>query len=218
MVGDPRLPLVQDERQLADTEFLPQKKQDDPQTGGIGKGFKNPDGVFHIISTYEHIFIYYSRCLVKQPDCTCLAKRAKIGFRPMTDKKRVLFICTHNAARSQMAEAFLKALFGDRYEAYSAGTSPTEVNPYAIKAMQEVGIDISGHRSKGVEEFLGQRFDQIVTVCDNAKEACPFFPDGANHIHKSFQDPSMCKGSEQEILDCVRRIRDEIKDWIIQSF
>jgi len=136
----------------------------------------------------------------------------------MNSKKKVLFICTHNSARSQMAEAFLKALFGDRYEAYSAGTAPTEVNPYAIKAMQEVGIDISRCRSKGVEEFIGQRFDHVVTVCDDAKEACPFFPGAANYIHKSFPDPSSCEGSEQEILDCVRRVRDEIKDWIIQSF
>lgn len=134
------------------------------------------------------------------------------------DKKRVLVICTHNSARSQMAEAFLNALLGDRYEAYSAGTAPTEVNPNAIKAMQEIGIDISGRRSKGVEEFLGQRFDQIVTVCDNAKESCPFFPGGANYVHKNFQDPSTCQGSELDVLDCVRRIRDEIKDWIVQSF
>ncbi len=136
----------------------------------------------------------------------------------MNKKKKVLFICTHNSARSQMAEASLNALLGDRYEAFSAGTAPTAVNPYAVKAMAEAGIDISHHRSKGVEEFLGQSFDHVVTVCDNAKETCPFFPGGANRIHKSFPDPSSCEGSEQEILDCVRRVRDEIKDWIIQSF
>ena len=136
----------------------------------------------------------------------------------MTAKKKVLFICTHNSARSQMAEAFLNTLSGDRYEAFSAGTAPTGVNPYAIKVMRETGIDISRHRSKGVEELLGQRFDDIVTICDNAKEVCPFFPGGANRIHKSFSDPSSCEGSEQKILDCVRRIRDEIKDWITQNF
>jgi arsenate reductase (thioredoxin) len=136
----------------------------------------------------------------------------------MTDKKKVLFICTHNSARSQIAESFLNALSGDRYEAFSAGTAPTTVNPYAIKVMQEAGMDIAHHRSKGVEEFVGQKFDYIVTVCDDAKEVCPFFPGGANRIHKSFSDPSSCEGSEQEILDCVRRIRDEIKEWVARSF
>jgi len=117
-----------------------------------------------------------------------------------------------------MAEAFLNALWGDRYEAFSAGTAPTGVNPFAIKVMQGAGIDISRCRSKGVEEFLGQMFDHVVTVCDNAKETCPFFPGGAKRSHKSFQDPSSCEGSEQEILDCVRRIRDEIRDWVLQNF
>jgi len=117
-----------------------------------------------------------------------------------------------------MAEAFLRSLFGDRYEPRSAGTSPTRVNPYAIKAMREVGIDISGHRSKGVEEFQEETFDQVITVCDSAKEACPFFPGGALRSHKSFPDPSACQGREDEIMECVRRIRDEIKDWIVRSF
>lgn len=117
-----------------------------------------------------------------------------------------------------MAEGFLNAYDGDRYEAYSAGISPTKVNPFAIKTMQDAGIDISGYRSKGVEEFLGQSFDYIITVCDNAKESCPFFPGEANRIHKSFFDPSACEGSEREILDCVRLVRDEIRNWIIQNF
>ena len=90
-------------------------------------------------------------------------------------KKKVLFICTHNSARSQMAEGILRTLYGDRYEAYSAGTQPTKVNPYAIKVMSEIGIDISNHRSKSAEEFRGKEFDYVVTVCDNVKEACPFF-------------------------------------------
>jgi arsenate reductase len=170
-----------------------------------------------IVSPYFAIVSPYF-AILKRPDCQTLGKSDKIEFRQMTDKKKVLFICTHNSARSQMAEAFLNSLFGDRYEAYSAGTSPTGVNPYAIKAMQEVGIDISGHRSKGVEEFLGQTFDHVVTVCDNAKEACPFFPGQATRSHQSFPDPSSCQGSEQEILDCVRRIRDEIKEWVARSF
>ena len=90
--------------------------------------------------------------------------------------KRVLFICTHNSARSQMAEGFLNALYGDRYKGYSAGIEPTKVNPYVIKAMAEMGIDFSKQRSKGLEEFRDQNFDYVVTVCDHAKEACPFFP------------------------------------------
>jgi arsenate reductase len=210
--------LFQDEHQLADTEFPPEKKHDNPQTSGIGKGFENPDNVFHLTSTYEDIFIYYFGRLVKCQDCTVIKKSAKIDLENMNNKQRVLFICTHNSARSQMAEAFLRAFSGDRYEAHSGGTSPTGVNPYAIKAMQEIGVDIASHRSKGVTEFLGQRFDLIVTVCDNAKEACPFFPGGVNYIHKNFQDPSSCQGSEEEMLDCFRRIRNEIKDWIEQNF
>ncbi len=128
-------------------------------------------------------------------------------------KKRVLFICTHNSARSQMAEGFLNALKGDRYEAYSAGIEPGRINPYAVKAMAEVGIDISTHRSKSIEEFRGENFDYVVTVCDHAKEACPFFP-GERILHKGFKDPSEFKGTEDEILEKVRDVRDEIKDWI----
>jgi len=128
-------------------------------------------------------------------------------------KKRVLFICTHNSARSQMAEGFLNALKGDRYEAYSAGIEPSRINPYAVKAMAEVGIDISTHRSKSIEEFRGENFDYVVTVCDLAKEACPFFP-GERILHKDFEDPSEFKGTEDEILEKVRDVRDEIKDWI----
>ncbi len=133
-------------------------------------------------------------------------------------KKKVLFICTHNSARSQMAEGFLKTLFGDRYEAYSAGTHPTKVNPYAIKAMAEIGIDISNHRSKSIEEFRGVRFDYVVTVCDNAKENCPFLPGAKVYLHKSFKDPSEAKGMEEEIMRVFRRIRDEIKNWIEETF
>ena len=109
-------------------------------------------------------------------------------------KKRVLFICTHNSARSQIAEGLLNSLHGDWYEAYSAGTEKTAVNPYAIEAMGRMGIDISSHQSKTVEEFKGQTFDFVVTVCDSARESCPFFP-GNNIMHKSFEDPSSAKGS-----------------------
>jgi len=132
-------------------------------------------------------------------------------------KKRVLFICIHNSARSQMAEALLNALKGDRYEAFSAGIEPSRVNPYAVKAMAEAGIDISAHRSKSIEEFRGKSFDYVVTVCDLAKEACPFFP-GEIILHKDFKDPSEFKGTESKILEKVREVRDEIKDWIEKTF
>ena len=133
-------------------------------------------------------------------------------------KKKVLFICTHNSARSQMAEGILRTLYGDRYEAYSAGTQPTKVNPYAIKVMSEIGIDISNHRSKSAEEFRGKEFDYVVTVCDNAKEACPFFPGGKTYLHKGFKDPSEFKGNENEIVAEFRRVGDEIKRWIEETF
>ncbi len=131
--------------------------------------------------------------------------------------KRVLFICRHNSARSQMAEGFLNARYGDQYEGYSAGLKPSKVNAYAIKVMSEVGIDISKHRSKSIEEFYGKKFDYVVTVCDHTKEACSFFP-GKRIIHKSFQDPSKFLGTEDQMLEQVRRVRDKIKDWIEKTF
>jgi len=134
----------------------------------------------------------------------------------ISTKRRILFICTHNSARSQMAEGFMNAHYGDRYEAYSAGLEPTSVNPYAVKVMAEIGIDLSTHRSKSIEEFRGKSFDYVVTVCNHAKEACPFFP-GEKILHKSFRDPSSFKGSEEEILENVRRVRDEIKEWLIET-
>ena len=132
-------------------------------------------------------------------------------------KKKVLFLCTHNSARSQMAEGFLNALHGDRYEAHSAGVTPTKINPYVVKAMAEVGIDISKNRSKSIEEFRGKNFNYVVTVCDNARETCPFFP-GEKIIHKSFEDTSQFKGSEEKILKAVRRVREEIREWIKNTF
>lgn len=139
-------------------------------------------------------------------------------MKKVIGKKRVLFICTHNSARSQMAEAFLRFLYGNRYEVYSAGTEPKEINPYAIKVMEEIGIDISKQRSKSIEELLGMDFDHVITVCDKAKEACPFFPGGKNYTHKGFEDPSEFNGSDKEKLDFFRRIRDEIRDWIEKTF
>ena len=130
-----------------------------------------------------------------------------------THKQRVLFICTHNSARSQTAEGFLNAYYGDRYEGYSAGLEPKKINEYAIKAMREVGIDISNHQSKSIERFRKMHFDYVVTVCDHAREVCPFFP-GDRILHKSFEDPSGFKGTPDEILDSTRDVRDQIKDWI----
>jgi arsenate reductase len=132
-------------------------------------------------------------------------------------KKKVLFLCTHNSARSQMAEGLLNTLYGEKYEARSAGVTPTKINPYVVKAMAEIGIDISGNRSKSIEEFRGKSFNYVVTVCDNARETCPFFP-GEKIIHKAFEDPSQFKGSEEEILKRVRRVREEIREWIKSTF
>ena len=137
----------------------------------------------------------------------------------MTDeKKKVLFVCTHNSARSQMAEAFLNSVYGDLYEASSAGTEPTAVNPRVVAAMKEIGLNLSGNRSKSVDEFLGQELDLIVTLCDQAQETCPFFPGGLKYDHQGFKDPGSCSGSEEEILACVRRIRDEIRVWVRHTF
>jgi len=132
--------------------------------------------------------------------------------------KKVLFICTHNSARSHMAEGFMKALYGDRYRAFSAGTEPSKVNYYAVRVMHEIGIDISDHRSKSVDEFMDQDLDYVVTVCDHAKEACPFFPGGRCAMHKGFQDPASVDGTEAEKLALFRRVRDEIRDWIEKTF
>ena len=132
-------------------------------------------------------------------------------------KKQVLFLCTHNSARSQMAEGLLNAFHGDQYEGYSAGVTPTKINPYVIKAMVEIGINISENRSKSIEEFRGTNFNYVVTVCDTAREVCPFFP-GEKVIHKAFDDPNQFMGSEEEIMKGVRRVREEIKDWIKKTF
>ncbi len=132
-------------------------------------------------------------------------------------QKKILFICTHNSARSQMAEGLLNVFYKNHYQANSAGTEPSQVNPYAIKAMAEIGIDISTHHSKSIEEYQGIQFDIVVTVCDDAKENCPFFP-GKRLIHQSFEDPSACGGSEVNIMNCFRRIRVEIKNWLETTF
>jgi arsenate reductase (thioredoxin) len=130
---------------------------------------------------------------------------------------RVLFLCTHNSARSQMAEGLLRAWAGDRFEAFSAGTEATEVRPLAICAMAELGIDISGHRSKALTEFVGQPFDLAITTCDDAKEACPFFPGADRQLHWAFDDPSATTGTDDEQLAVFRRVRDEIGGRIRQE-
>ncbi len=131
----------------------------------------------------------------------------------MSAKKRVLILCTGNSARSQMAEGLLRHDAGDRFEVDSAGTKPSHVRPEAIAAMKELGIDISGHRSKSVDEFNGQQFDYVLTVCDNAKESCPIYPGQTTRIHHRFDDPAEVKGSEEERLAVFRRVRDELREY-----
>jgi len=134
------------------------------------------------------------------------------------EKKRVLFVCTHNSARSQMAEGLLRNFYGDYFEVLSAGTNPSEVHQYAIKVMMEIGIDISNQRSKSVEDFIDRDIDYVITVCDNAREACPFFPGGKKSMHKSFEDPASASGTEDQVINVFRNVRDEIKDWIKETF
>lgn len=133
------------------------------------------------------------------------------------DRKSVLFICVHNSARSQMAEGLVNALYGDRFEAVSGGTEATRVHPAAIKAMAEIGIDISGHFSKSIDVFDGRRFDHIVMVCDDKQADCPFFPGGKDYIHHAFDDPAACEGTDEEVLACFRKTRDDIKAWIEET-
>jgi len=116
-----------------------------------------------------------------------------------------------------MAEAYLNKFYGDRYEAQSAGTHPTKINPYVVKVMAEEGVDLSDAGSKSIYEYLDQNFDLVVTVCDGAKESCPVFP-GDELIHHGFEDPSSLTGTEEEIMAQVREIRDEIREWIKEYF
>jgi len=133
----------------------------------------------------------------------------------MSDKKRFLILCTGNSARSQMAEGLLREIGEDKFEVESAGVAPSSVRPEAIEAMKEIGIDISDHRSKSIDEFTGQNFDYIITVCDNAKESCPVFPGHATRFHRSFEDPPPeTMGDYESRLEVFRRVRDEIRDWL----
>lgn len=138
--------------------------------------------------------------------------------RPAQGRKiRVLFVCTHNSARSQMAEGLLNALLGDRYEAASAGTEPRGVHPLAVQVMDEIGVDIRHHRSKSVEEFRDEWFDVVVTVCDHARETCPFFPNARRRMHHGFPDPSAVE-DPQEQREAFRKVRDAIREWILETF
>lgn len=134
------------------------------------------------------------------------------------EKKRVLFICTANAARSQMAEGFLRARYGERYEVFSAGTRQSKVSTRAIAVMQEIGIDISHHLSKTLKELEGRSFDIAVTLCDHAQAVCPIVPGAKRTIHKGFADPHLTPGNEEEVLNGYRKVRDEISAWIEMTF
>lgn len=132
-------------------------------------------------------------------------------------KQRILYLCTGNSCRSQMAEGFTNNLRGDEFEAVSAGVTPQRVDPRAIKVMAEAGVDISGQTAKDLQQFIGQDFDWIVTLCDNARESCPFFPGQARRVHRGFDDPPlMVRGAadEEEALAVYRRVRDEIRAMV----
>ena len=125
--------------------------------------------------------------------------------------QRVLFLCTHNSARSQMAEALLRHLGGDRFEAHSAGTEATAVRPLAVKAMSELGIDIARQTSKTLDAYVNDRFAYVITVCDDANEACPYFPNADRRMHWSLPDPSKATGTEEQQLAMYRNVRDDLR-------
>ena len=128
-------------------------------------------------------------------------------------KLKILFLCTGNSCRSQMAEGLLRHMAGDKYEAFSAGIAPTTVNPHAIEVMRKIGIDISGHRSISVDEFKGQPFDYVITVCDNAKESCPYFA-GSKMIHWNIEDPTSAVGNSDYVLNAFSKTRDKLQSLI----
>ena len=132
-------------------------------------------------------------------------------------KQRVLFLCTHNSARSQMAEGLLRHLAGDRFEAFSAGSEATHVRPLAIRAMAELGVDVSRQESKTLERYLPEPFDYVITVCDQANAGCPIFPGGKRRLHWSLPDPSQARGTEDERLAVYRQVRDDLRQRIEQE-
>lgn len=133
-------------------------------------------------------------------------------------KKKILFLCTHNSCRSQMAEAITRHHFGNIYEVFSAGTEATIVNEHALSALEEKGIDTAGLRSKSVDEFIDMEFDDVVTVCDHAKEACPFFPGAKKYSHKDFTDPPHMVKEDISPEEAFASVRDEIEEWILKHF
>jgi len=137
-------------------------------------------------------------------------KRKRFLLVEKTEKKKILFICTHNSARSQMAEALAQKLIGKKYEVHSAGVEPRYVHPYAIKAMKEIGVDISGARSKGLDEFTETEIDIAVTLCSDAEKNCPYLPNARKRIHAPFRDPAT--------IEDFREIREELKKWIMKEF
>ena len=134
----------------------------------------------------------------------------------VSQKRRVLFLCTHNSARSQMAEGWLRNRWGDRFEAYSAGTEAAALRPLAVRAMAEMGVDISGQESKALERYLNEPWDYVITVCDQANQACPVFPGGQHRLHWSVPDPSSADGTEEERLAAYRQARDDLREHIDQ--
>ncbi|MEJ5365260.1 MAG: arsenate reductase ArsC [Desulfosoma sp.] len=135
----------------------------------------------------------------------------------MAERKRILFLCTGNSCRSQMAEAWTRALKGDRYEAFSAGVDPKGLDPRAVKAMAEVGIDLGGQRSKSVDELPAQDYHYVITLCGHAQESCPFFPAATKRLHVPFDDPPVLAAgaaTEEEAMAHYRRVRDEIKAFV----
>jgi arsenate reductase len=133
-------------------------------------------------------------------------------------KKRILFLCTANSCRSQMAEGIANHFWGDRLEAFSAGTQASFVNPTAIAVLKEIGIDISKHRSKNLSEFDGQTFDDVITLCGDAHETCPLYVGGTKKTHIGFDDPAKVKGTNEEVLSEFRRVRDDIKEKLTAFF
>jgi len=138
-------------------------------------------------------------------------------MEPMAEKPAILFLCTGNSCRSQMAEGLCRALRGEDYEVASAGIETHGLNPNAVQVMAEIGIDISGHSSKTLDDLAGREFDYVITVCDSARETCPWFPAGTALLHQGFDDPPVLAekaASEEEVLDKYRRVRDEIRDYV----
>lgn len=146
---------------------------------------------------------------------TGITFKPNISLKEKTMKKRILIICTHNAGRSQMAEGYINTRYGDRWEAYSAGSEPSSLNPYAVRAMKEIEVDISCHQPKNISSFTGEEMDILITVCEGN---CPFFPWAKEVIHQGFPDPSLLSGTDDEIMSGTRRIRDLMTAWIDERF